>query len=123
MRTVKVVDEYEFVIVGSGFGGAVSALRLAEKGYKVAVLEAGKRFQRASRHSVLPSDRQGIMRSVPQSKLFNEIVVVGQMHIPEDGAPEPVDDCPDFRRAPALRAAISRRREHKPPAAKSSCAA
>ena len=42
---MKVVDEYDFVIVGSGFGGAVSALRLAEKGYRVAVLEAGKRFQ------------------------------------------------------------------------------
>lgn len=35
---------YDWVIVGSGFGGAVSALRLAEKGYRVAVLEAGKRW-------------------------------------------------------------------------------
>jgi cholesterol oxidase len=35
---------YDFVVVGSGFGGSVSALRLAEKGYRVAVLEAGKRF-------------------------------------------------------------------------------
>jgi cholesterol oxidase len=35
---------YDFVIIGSGFGGSVSALRLAEKGYRVAVLEAGKRF-------------------------------------------------------------------------------
>jgi cholesterol oxidase len=40
----EAVDEYDFIIVGSGFGGAVSALRLAEKGYKVAVLESGKRF-------------------------------------------------------------------------------
>jgi cholesterol oxidase len=32
------------VIVGSGFGGSVAALRLTEKGYKVAVLEAGRRF-------------------------------------------------------------------------------
>ena len=32
------------MIIGSGFGGSVAALRLAEKGYKVAVLEAGKRF-------------------------------------------------------------------------------
>ena len=36
---------YDFVIIGSGFGGSVSALRLAEKGYRVAVLEAGKRFE------------------------------------------------------------------------------
>lgn len=36
--------DFDFVIVGSGFGGSVSALRLAEKGYKVCVLERGKRF-------------------------------------------------------------------------------
>ena len=35
---------YDYVIIGSGFGGSVSALRLAEKGYSVAVLEAGKRY-------------------------------------------------------------------------------
>ncbi|HYL06431.1 MAG TPA: FAD-binding protein, partial [Thermoanaerobaculia bacterium] len=38
-------QDYDFVIVGSGFGGSVSALRLAEKGYRVAVLEAGKRWR------------------------------------------------------------------------------
>ena len=37
--------DYDFVIIGSGFGGSVSALRLAEKGYKVAVLETGKRYR------------------------------------------------------------------------------
>lgn len=35
---------YDFVIIGSGFGGSVSALRLAEKGYSVLVLEKGKRY-------------------------------------------------------------------------------
>jgi cholesterol oxidase len=39
-----VPDVYDFVIIGSGFGGSVSALRLAEKGYKVLVLEQGKRI-------------------------------------------------------------------------------
>ncbi|MGW6914993.1 GMC oxidoreductase [Kitasatospora sp. NPDC054939] len=38
--------DYDVVVVGSGFGGAVSALRLTEKGYRVAVLEAGRRFGR-----------------------------------------------------------------------------
>ncbi|MGW1785986.1 FAD-dependent oxidoreductase [Streptomyces sp. NPDC002143] len=36
--------DYDVVVIGSGFGGSVSALRLSEKGYKVAVLEAGRRF-------------------------------------------------------------------------------
>ncbi|MFF3555636.1 GMC oxidoreductase [Streptomyces tsukubensis] len=34
------------IVIGSGFGGSVSALRLAEKGYRVGVLEAGRRFTR-----------------------------------------------------------------------------
>ncbi len=35
---------YDYVIIGSGFGGSVAALRLAEKGYRVLVLERGKRY-------------------------------------------------------------------------------
>jgi cholesterol oxidase len=37
--------DFDWIVVGSGFGGSVSALRLAEKGYSVAVLECGKRFR------------------------------------------------------------------------------
>ena len=36
--------EYDVVVIGSGFGGSTAALRLTEKGYRVAVLEAGRRF-------------------------------------------------------------------------------
>ncbi|MFI0792375.1 FAD-dependent oxidoreductase [Micromonospora rubida] len=35
---------YDVLVIGSGFGGSVTALRLAEKGYSVGVLEAGRRF-------------------------------------------------------------------------------
>jgi cholesterol oxidase len=37
--------DYDWIVIGSGFGGSVSALRLAEKGYRVAVLECGRRFE------------------------------------------------------------------------------
>ena len=42
------MTDYDIVVVGSGFGGSVSALRLAEKGYRVGVLEAGRRFTPAT---------------------------------------------------------------------------
>lgn len=37
--------DHDVVVIGSGFGGSVAALRLVEKGYSVAVLEAGRRFR------------------------------------------------------------------------------
>ena len=37
--------DFDWIIIGSGFGGSVSALRLVEKGYKVLVIEKGRRFQ------------------------------------------------------------------------------
>lgn len=39
--------QFDVIIVGSGFGGSVSAMRLAQKGYRVAVLESGKRYRAA----------------------------------------------------------------------------
>lgn len=40
--------DYDFVIIGSGFGGSVSALRLSEKGYKVLVIEKGRWFKKGN---------------------------------------------------------------------------
>ncbi|MFM9614722.1 GMC family oxidoreductase [Streptomyces sp. V2] len=42
----QVAYDYDVLVVGSGFGGSVTALRLTEKGYRVGVLEAGRRFGR-----------------------------------------------------------------------------
>lgn len=47
LRTRHVADaphEHDVIVIGSGFGGSVAALRLVEKGYRVLVLEAGRRF-------------------------------------------------------------------------------
>jgi cholesterol oxidase len=51
---------YDYVIIGSGFGGSVSALRLAQKGYSVLVLERGKRFDDAD----FPKTNWNIVKSV-----------------------------------------------------------
>ena len=38
--------DFDFIVIGSGFGGSVSAHRLTEKGYRVAVMEMGRRWTR-----------------------------------------------------------------------------
>ncbi len=47
MNAPGISHDYDVLVVGSGFGGSVSALRLTEKGYRVGVLEAGRRFEDA----------------------------------------------------------------------------
>jgi cholesterol oxidase len=44
MRTSTERYDFDWLVIGSGFGGSVSALRLAEKGHSVGVLECGRRF-------------------------------------------------------------------------------
>ena len=39
------MERFDYIVIGSGFGGAVSALRLSQKGYSVLVLEAGKDYR------------------------------------------------------------------------------
>ncbi len=60
--------DYDVLVIGSGFGGSVAALRLTEKGYRVGVLEAGRRFDDPAdplpghRHSRLPKTSWRISR-------------------------------------------------------------
>lgn len=59
---------FDFVVVGSGFGGSVSAMRLTEKGYSVLVLERGKRFRDAD----FPRTNWNIFKYLwlPQARCF-----------------------------------------------------
>jgi len=47
MNRSAALPDYDVLVIGSGFGGSVTALRLTEKGYRVGVLEAGRRFEDA----------------------------------------------------------------------------
>ena len=44
MSRVNETFDFDYIVVGSGFGGSVTALRLVEKGYRVAVMEMGRRW-------------------------------------------------------------------------------
>ncbi|MEA3358714.1 MAG: GMC family oxidoreductase [Thermodesulfobacteriota bacterium] len=59
---------YDYIIIGSGFGGSVSALRLAEKGYSVIILEKGKRYETED----FPKTNWNIRKSlwIPQFGLY-----------------------------------------------------
>ena len=74
--------DFDWIVIGSGFGGSVSALRLAEKGYRVAVLEAGRRYRdedfakttwNARRYYWLP--RLGL-KGIFRMTLFKDVFVV-----------------------------------------------
>ncbi len=74
--------DVDWLVIGSGFGGSVSALRLAEKGYRVAVLECGRRFRDADFASSTWSLRRYFwaprvgMRGILRLSTFKDIAVV-----------------------------------------------
>jgi cholesterol oxidase len=74
--------DYDWLVIGSGFGGSVSALRLAEKGYRVGVVECGRRFRdqdfarsawNLRRYLWMP--RLG-MRGIFRMTLFKDVFIV-----------------------------------------------
>jgi cholesterol oxidase len=60
--------DYDVIVIGSGFGGSVAALRAVEKGYRTAVLEAGKRW----RDEDLPGSSWNVKKFAwaPEAELF-----------------------------------------------------
>ena len=75
--------DYDVIVVGSGFGGSVSALRLSEKGYRVGVLEQGRRFSKADFQRAKDSMRElfwmpGLgLRGCFTQRFFRHVNVVG----------------------------------------------
>jgi cholesterol oxidase len=75
--------DFDWLVVGSGFGGSVAALRLAEKGYRVGVIERGRRYEDGDlptstadpRYTWAPKlGRYGIMRAI----LFRHVFTASQ---------------------------------------------
>jgi cholesterol oxidase len=74
--------DFDWIVIGSGFGGSVAALRLAERGYRVAVLECGRRFEddefakttwEAQRYYWMPKlGMKGVMRMT----MFKDVFIV-----------------------------------------------
>jgi cholesterol oxidase len=74
--------DYDVLVVGSGFGGSVTALRLTEKGYRVGVLEAGRRFTDATLPKTSWDVRNYVwnpkvgLRGIQRVDLLRDVVIV-----------------------------------------------
>ncbi len=83
MSKTKPDHIYDHIVIGSGFGGSVSAMRLSEKGYDVLVVEMGKRWKASDFPKTTWNVRKFLW--VPQLKMFgiqrinflNRIMVLG----------------------------------------------
>ncbi|MFQ5518223.1 MAG: NAD(P)-binding protein, partial [Acidimicrobiia bacterium] len=74
--------DYDVSVIGSGFGGSVTALRLSEKGYRVAVFETGKRWDAADLPRTNWDARRFFwfpslgMRGIQRLSLLNDVLVL-----------------------------------------------
>jgi cholesterol oxidase len=81
-ETVNATYDYDWVVIGSGFGGSVSALRLAEKGYRIAVIECGRRFKDHEFAERLSQLRRSLwmpalgMKGILRVSKFNDVMVL-----------------------------------------------
>jgi len=76
--------DFDWLVIGSGFGGSVSALRLAEKGYPVGVFERGRRYTEKN----LPASAWQFgkrlwapelgLKGIMTNKLFRHVLTTGQ---------------------------------------------
>ena len=105
--------DYDYVIIGSGFGGAASALRLAEKGWRVAVVEQGRRIKsediRAGKRSVfrLMWMPNLYMRGYFSQQVFRHLMVVSGVGVGGGSlvwAAVMLEPKPDFYNDPNLQA-------------------
>jgi cholesterol oxidase len=77
-----VTAHYDVAIIGSGFGGSVSAMRLVEKGYRVVVLEAGKRWRTHEFPKTNWNARKSLwipklgMRGIQRISMFKDIMAL-----------------------------------------------
>jgi cholesterol oxidase len=75
--------DYDVIVIGSGFGGSVAALRLSEKGYRVAVLEQGRRFDRSEMEKTTTSIQDLFwmpalgLRGLFTQRFFQHVNIVG----------------------------------------------
>ena len=74
--------DYDWIVVGSGFGGSVAALRLAERGHSVAVLECGRRFADADFAGTTWNWRRFLwmprlgLRGILRMSLFKDVTIL-----------------------------------------------
>jgi len=97
--------DHDWLIVGSGFGGSVSALRLTEKGYRVAVLECGRRYRDEDHAATTWNLRRFLwapalgLRGILRLSVFKDIFIASGSAV---GGGSVVYACTLYRAAPAF---------------------